>query len=154
MAWIGYHVGMPRSPVQVPDSDSDDLLRLAEQWLLNNTRLEALNRTSMARVSVRLTERLLLAESTCVGIAGAPGSGKSTLAALLVQLLNGHGVMSCTLCVDDYYLSSQARRELAGLYHPALVQRGLPGTHDLQALLSDLDAVSYTHLTLPTNREV
>jgi len=76
-----------------------------------------------------------------VGVSGAQGTGKSTLAALLQALLvEGFGARTLLISLDDYYLTQAARKELAQLVHPLLVTRGVPGTHEIESLLSTLQA--------------
>jgi len=74
-----------------------------------------------------------------VGIAGAQGTGKSTLTALLRVLLSeGMGLRVATLSLDDYYLPKAERLTLARDVHALLATRGVPGTHDVEALRSAL----------------
>ena len=74
-----------------------------------------------------------------LGCSGAPGSGKSTLAELVVHLLSLGGQHALRLSLDDYYLSRDERRKLARQQHALFAQRGVPGTHDWQRLIDDLD---------------
>lgn len=76
-----------------------------------------------------------------IGISGAQGSGKSTLAAMLVTHYCALGVRAGTVSLDDYYLSGAQRAQLATLVHPLLRQRGVPGTHDIQQAIYDVEAV-------------
>lgn len=82
-----------------------------------------------------------------VGVNGAQGSGKTTfcqMAQVLLEELDGARV--CGLSIDDLYLGSAARQELAARVHPLFATRGVPGTHDvplgleLLARLRDPDA--------------
>lgn len=88
-----------------------------------------------AAVIPRLTPSLLL------GIGGPPGSGKSTLAAALVHLAGQRGVAALALSLDDFYFGRAQRRGLARTVHPLFATRGAPGTHDVDLLLSTLDAL-------------
>ncbi|MCT8127619.1 kinase [Alishewanella sp. BS5-314] len=83
--------------------------------------------------------RQLRAQNTpaVIGITGAQGTGKSTLASLLVTELLAQGMRCAAVSLDDYYLTRQARQQLAGTVHPLLAQRGVPGTHDIGRALSD-----------------
>ncbi|UTA49071.1 hypothetical protein L1F30_05850 [Simiduia sp. 21SJ11W-1] len=67
-----------------------------------------------------------------VGINGCQGSGKSTLARYLSEQLNAAGVASLCMSQDDFYLTKQARAQLARTVHPLLATRGVPGTHDVE----------------------
>lgn len=73
-----------------------------------------------------------------VGISGAQGSGKSSLAVALQQLWFTLGVQSDIVSLDDYYLEPGQRLELSRLWHPLFAERGVPGTHDTELLLSQL----------------
>ncbi|KUM52278.1 kinase [Rheinheimera sp. EpRS3] len=76
-----------------------------------------------------------------IGISGAQGSGKSTLATMLAQMFNTTGCSAAAVSLDDYYLSKAQRRQLAENVHPLLVQRGVPGTHNIAQALADARAV-------------
>lgn len=43
------------------------------------------------------------------------------------------------LSLDNYYLSQSRRERLAREVHPRFLQRGVPGTHDMEWLLADYD---------------
>ena len=77
-----------------------------------------------------------------VGVNGAPGSGKSTLVRFLTEaLLPELRLSSAALSLDDYYLSKACRRELARAIHPLFAVRGVPGTHNIEALNRDIRAL-------------
>ncbi len=79
-----------------------------------------------------------------LGVNGAQATGKSTAAAILVRLLeHQEGLRSCSLSIDDVYLTRAEREQLARRVHPLLLTRGVPGTHDLaltRQLFADLCA--------------
>lgn len=78
-----------------------------------------------------------------LGLCGAQGSGKSTLSEGLAHRLNGRGIRTAILSLDDLYLSHDKRAELAQDIHPLLAVRGVPGTHDVAhglRLLEDVRA--------------
>lgn len=87
-----------------------------------------------------------------VGIAGAQGSGKSTLVRRLAEQLEGRGLPTAALSLDDFYLTKAEREGLAQSVHPLCVTRGVPGTHDLRLLETALDAllVDGPTVTLPS----
>ncbi len=84
---------------------------------------------------------------TITGIAGAPGCGKSTLAALLCENLNKAGIPSLCLALDDYYLGRPERGQMAQDHHRLFATRGVPGTHDLDRLVSDMAALKNGNLS-------
>jgi D-glycerate 3-kinase len=82
-----------------------------------------------------------LPQMKLLAISGAQGTGKSTLAALLVNIFKRQGVRVAAVSLDDYYLSKTQRQCLSQQVHPWLVQRGVPGTHDIQRAINDARAV-------------
>ena len=99
--------------------------------------------TTLAQLAEKLQSDLSL--PAVVGISGAQGSGKSTLAAALVTQLQQQGIPAAAVSLDDYYLSKAQRLTLAEQVHPLLVQRGVPGTHDIGRAIADIKAVLAGH---------
>lgn len=99
--------------------------------------------TTLAQLAEKLQSDLSL--PAVVGISGAQGSGKSTLAAALVTQLQQQGIPAAAVSLDDYYLSKAQRQALAEQVHPLLVQRGVPGTHDIGRAIADIKAVLAGH---------
>lgn len=78
-----------------------------------------------------------------VGINGGQGSGKSTLALFLRMILEKrHGLSTVVLSLDDLYLTRAERTALAGVHHPLLITRGVPGTHDVGLGMRLLDRLA------------
>lgn len=92
------------------------------------------------QLSLRLAGEAVALQHKVIAISGAQGSGKSTLAALLADELTAKGVTAAVVSLDDYYLSRRARQQLACDVHPLLKTRGVPGTHQIERLLHDLQA--------------
>ena len=72
-------------------------------------------------------------------VTGAQGAGKSTLAKLfkiVIETIYKKKVM--LLSIDDYYLSKEQRLTLSKKIHPLLSTRGVPGTHNIEALKNHL----------------
>lgn len=63
-----------------------------------------------------------------IGVAGAQGSGKTT-ACQLLEMANRPRYANFS--IDDVYLDTEQRAELASRTHPLFVTRGPPGTHDI-----------------------
>lgn len=82
-----------------------------------------------------------------LGLSGLQGSGKSTLAQHLCAMASPCSALALSL--DDFYLSRAHRQQLARHVHPLLVTRGVPGTHDVDALHRVLDALSQTQNFAP-----
>jgi D-glycerate 3-kinase len=67
-----------------------------------------------------------------LGVCGTQASGKSTMALVLQKIMAEAGGLSVAcFSLDDLYLSSARRQELAVTVHPLLRTRGVPGTHDV-----------------------
>ena len=88
------------------------------------------------------SDQARLARPMIIGLCGSQGSGKSTYALFLATLLEMAGVSPALLSLDDLYLTSAERQELAGGGHPLLATRGPPGTHDVALGLRTLDALT------------
>jgi len=80
-----------------------------------------------------------------VGINGAQGTGKSTLAKFLSLMLKQQQLRVANLSLDDFYLDSNQRGQLAREIHPLLATRGVPGTHDLELAEQILQALADPH---------
>ena len=98
-------------------------------------------RDALAQLAPALLTELEKGDSNSLAIAGPPGSGKSTLARLLAHLLSAPGKAATVLSLDNYYFSHSKRMQLAQDLHPLLQTRGVPGTHDWDALLHDFDCL-------------
>ncbi len=78
-----------------------------------------------------------------VGINGSQGSGKSTLSAYIGEFLSSKYQLNVVvMSLDDFYLSSKQRKELANTVHPLLATRGVPGTHNVELLNQVLEQLS------------
>lgn len=85
-----------------------------------------------------------------VAINGCQGSGKTTLADFLVTWVNSNTEFnSVSLSIDDFYLSRDARNELAKDVHPLFASRGVPGTHDTQLMEQTLSALLAGKVDVP-----
>ena len=78
-----------------------------------------------------------------VGINGCQGSGKSTLTEFMAEyLIAQYQLNVIVMSLDDFYLPSKKRNQLARDIHPLLATRGVPGTHDITALNHVLSQLS------------
>ncbi|GLX78236.1 kinase [Thalassotalea insulae] len=87
-----------------------------------------------------------------VAINGCQGSGKSTLADYLASYLREQCQLNvAVLSLDDFYLSSEQRKQLALKVHPLFATRGVPGTHNVQLLQQVLNKLKQgeTNFCLP-----
>lgn len=76
-----------------------------------------------------------------IGLSGLQGSGKSTLAREMKAQAKARGWATDILSLDDFYYSRADRELMAQQIHPLLRTRGVPGTHEIELMLSVLAAL-------------
>ncbi|MET3652628.1 kinase [Dyella japonica] len=86
-----------------------------------------------------------------LGLSGLQGSGKSTLAREMKAQAEIRGWPTEVLSLDDFYYSRSEREVLAHQVHPLLRTRGVPGTHEIELLLSVLAALPQASDKLPVS---
>jgi len=84
-----------------------------------------------------------------LGLSGLQGSGKSTLARVMKAQAEAQGWPTEVLSLDDFYYARSFRESLAQQIHPLLRTRGVPGTHEIELLLSVLAAMPQASDKLP-----
>jgi D-glycerate 3-kinase len=84
-----------------------------------------------------------------LGLSGLQGSGKSTLARVMKAQAELRGWPTVVLSLDDFYYARSDREALAQQLHPLLRSRGVPGTHEIELLLSVLAALPHASERLP-----
>lgn len=84
-----------------------------------------------------------------LGLSGLQGSGKSTLARVIKAQAQARGWPTEVLALDDFYYPRSERETLARETHPLLRTRGVPGTHEIELLLSVLAALPQASDKLP-----
>ncbi|WP_189439421.1 kinase [Rhodanobacter panaciterrae] len=84
-----------------------------------------------------------------LGLSGLQGSGKSTLARVMKIQAEARGWATEVLSLDDFYYARSDREALARDVHPLLRSRGVPGTHEIELLLSVLAALPHASDKLP-----
>lgn len=110
-----------------------------KQWLLYSLRLQ-LSTQNLWHEQLQLLSKAQPSERFIIGLSGAQGSGKSTLATRLQHLWLELGVHSDVVSLDDYYLEPEQRKARATLWHGLFAERGVPGTHDTELLLAQVQA--------------
>ena len=86
-----------------------------------------------------------------LGLSGLQGSGKSTLARDMKAQAEVRGWPTEVLSLDDFYYSRSEREALAHQIHPLLRTRGVPGTHEVELLMSVLAALPQASEKLPVS---
>jgi D-glycerate 3-kinase len=84
-----------------------------------------------------------------LGLSGLQGSGKSTLARVMKAQAEARGWATEVLSLDDFYYARSDREALAHQVHPLLRSRGVPGTHEIELMLSVLAALPHASDKLP-----
>ena len=89
-----------------------------------------------------------------VGLAGGQGTGKTTISSLIKIILTKHFKLNVfRISIDDFYKTRKERLNLSKRVHPMLLTRGVPGTHDINMMLSFFGKVKskkFKRLKLPT----
>ena len=89
-----------------------------------------------------------------VGLAGGQGTGKTTISSLIRIILTKHFKLNVfRISIDDFYKTRKERINLSKRVHPMLLTRGVPGTHDINMMLSffkKAKSKKFKRLNLPT----
>ena len=89
-----------------------------------------------------------------VGLAGGQGTGKTTISSLIRIILTKYFKLNVfRISIDDFYKTRKERMNLSKKVHPMLLTRGVPGTHDINVMLSFFKKVKskkFKKLKLPT----
>lgn len=84
-----------------------------------------------------------------MGLSGLQGSGKSTLARVIRTQAESRDIPTEVLSLDDFYYSRSDREQMAREIHPLLRTRGVPGTHEIELLMSVLAGLPNASDKLP-----
>ncbi len=89
-----------------------------------------------------------------VGLAGGQGTGKTTISSLIMIILVKYFKLKVfRISIDDFYKTRKERISLSKRVHPMLLTRGVPGTHDINMMLSffrKAKSKKFKRLTLPS----
>ena len=89
-----------------------------------------------------------------VGLAGGQGTGKTTISSLIRIILTKYFKLNVfRISIDDFYKTRKERISLSKKVHPMLLTRGVPGTHDINMILSFFKKAKsrkFKRLKLPT----
>jgi D-glycerate 3-kinase len=71
------------------------------------------------------------------GIGGGQGTGKTTICSIITIILRKYFKLNVfKISIDDFYKTRKERFFLSKKVHPALMTRGVPGTHDINIMLN------------------
>ena len=109
------------------------------QYSLNKLTSESISNTEIKDTYLKLFNQLQ--NKKTLMIAGSQGSGKSTLSLLIKTYFKKFYKKDVViLSIDDFYLSSHQRKQLANKSKTNLFKtRGVPGTHNLKSLNNSID---------------
>ena len=89
-----------------------------------------------------------------VGLAGGQGTGKTTISSIIKIILEKYFKLKVfKISIDDFYKTRKERINLSNKIHPMLLTRGVPGTHDINMMLSFFKKAKsrkFKRLKLPT----
>ena len=89
-----------------------------------------------------------------VGLAGGQGTGKTTISSLIkIILIKYFKLKVFRISIDDFYKTRKERVTMSKRIHPMFLTRGVPGTHDINMMLSffkKIKSKKFKRLKLPT----
>jgi len=105
-------------------------------------------------VSFWIAKKVDKKQPLIIGLAGGQGSGKTTISSILTLILQKYFKLNVfKISIDDFYKTRRNRRLLSKNKHPLLMTRGVPGTHDIDLMLSFFKKIkdkNFKSLKVPT----
>jgi len=105
-------------------------------------------------VSFWIAKKIDKKQPLIIGLAGGQGSGKTTISSILTLILQKYFKLNVfKVSIDDFYKTRRDRRLLSKNKHPLLMTRGVPGTHDIDLMLSffkKIKSKDFKSLKVPT----
>jgi len=105
-------------------------------------------------VSFWIAKKVDKKQPLIIGLAGGQGSGKTTISSILTLILQKYFKLNVfKVSIDDFYKTRKDRRLLSKNKHPLLMTRGVPGTHDIDLMLSffkKIKSKNFKSLKVPT----
>ena len=105
-------------------------------------------------VSFWISKRTNKKKPLMIGLAGGQGSGKTTISSILTLILQKYFKLNVfKVSIDDFYKTRKDRKLLSTNKHPLLMTRGVPGTHDVDLMLSFFKKIkdkNFKSLEVPT----
>ena len=105
-------------------------------------------------VSFWIAKKVDKKQPLIIGLAGGQGSGKTTISSILTLILQKYFKLNVfKVSIDDFYKTRKDRRLLSKNKHPLLMMRGVPGTHDIDLMLSffkKIKSKNFKSLKVPT----
>jgi D-glycerate 3-kinase len=105
-------------------------------------------------VSLWISKRVNQKKPLIIGLAGGQGSGKTTISSIISIILKKYFKLNVVIIsIDDFYKTRKDREMLSKTKHPLLMTRGVPGTHDIDLILSFFKKIkgkNFKSLQIPT----
>ena len=115
---------------------------------------ERMIKSFLIPVSLWISKRVNKKKPLIIGLAGGQGSGKTTISSILTLILKRYFKLNvCKVSIDDFYKTRKDRILLSKTKHDLLMTRGVPGTHDINLLLSFFKKIknkNFKTLQIPT----
>ena len=88
-------------------------------------------------ISFWISKRVNKKKPLIIGLAGGQGSGKTTISSILTLILQKYFRLNIfKVSIDDFYKTRKDRKILSKKKNSLLMTRGVPGTHDIDLMLS------------------
>jgi D-glycerate 3-kinase len=79
-----------------------------------------------------------------IGLSGGQGTGKTTITSIITIILKKYFKLDVfKISIDDFYKTRKQRILLSKYKHPLLMTRGVPGTHDINIMLSFFKKIKF-----------
>ena len=109
-----------------------------QKQLLHLTK-KKFSKTYINKKIVPIINYIALSKKNKFLIGGSQGIGKSTLVNIIEKNIKTfYNKRVLTISLDDYYLTRKKRNALSNRIHPLLITRGVPGTHDIKKLITQI----------------
>jgi D-glycerate 3-kinase len=115
---------------------------------------EKMIKSFLIPVSFWIVKRINKRKPLIIGLAGGQGSGKTTISSILTLIIQKYFKLNVfKVSIDDFYKTGKDRKLLSKNKHPLLMTRGVPGTHDIDLMLSFFKKIkdkNFKSLQVPT----
>jgi len=115
---------------------------------------EKMIKSFLIPVSFWISKKVNKKKPLIIGLAGGQGSGKTTISSILTLILQKYFKLNVLkVSIDDFYKTRKDRKLLSKNKHPLLMTRGVPGTHDINLILSFFTKIkdkNFRSLQIPT----
>ena len=115
---------------------------------------EKMIKSFLIPVSFWISKRVNKKKPLIIGLAGGQGSGKTTISSILTLILKKYFKLNVIkVSIDNFYKTRKNRKLLSKNIHSLLMTRGVPGTHDIDLILSFFKKIkdkNFKNLKIPT----